>query len=356
MTLEEAISFVINKEGIEIIGETRFVNYLNDLQAFDMPAVKRIVVTMVSGGYAEKLKHSLTTQHYQLDVNDAKSRLVNNEGFQDKLVDYVLNSLINATKKTAQTPAMPPIAAATASKTETTASAPKVKKLRSITVAEAKFRINPLGLFNDPSGEFDNYCFPPHYLLMSRNIARQKDTFDILLLGDAFSYKAFKESKALLPVCLGVSENVNCHVIDLATLPHLLVVGSTGSGKSMLLHSIILSIFYKCGPSEVKFVLIDPQRYEFSHYAETEKYYLAKSESFSRAILSEPNEVNSALVSITQEINVRYALLKKASVRDISYYNQKWRTELKMKKDVNGDRKYEYFPRIVIIIDEILFK
>ena len=107
MTLEKAISFVINKEGIEIIGETRFVNYLSDLQAFDMPAVKRIVVTMVSGGYAEKLKHSLTTEHYQLDVNDAKSRLVNNEGFQANLVEYVLNCLLFATKKTTQAPVMP---------------------------------------------------------------------------------------------------------------------------------------------------------------------------------------------------------------------------------------------------------
>ena len=107
MTLEKAISFVIDKEGIEIIGETRFVNYLNDLLAFDKPAVKRIVVTMVSGGYTEKLKHSLATQNYELDINDAKSKLVNNEGFQANLVEYVLNCLLYATKKTTQAPVMP---------------------------------------------------------------------------------------------------------------------------------------------------------------------------------------------------------------------------------------------------------
>ena len=72
-----------------------------------MPAVKRVIVTMVSGGYAEKLKHSLTTQHYQLDVNDAQSKLVNNEGFQADLVEYVLNCLLLATKKTTLHPVMP---------------------------------------------------------------------------------------------------------------------------------------------------------------------------------------------------------------------------------------------------------
>ena len=107
MTLEEAILYAIDKEGIEIIGEVRFVNILSDLQAFNMPAVKRIMGTMVSGGYTEKLKNSLATQKYELDINDAKSKLVNIEGFQADLVEYVLNCLLYATKKTSQKPLLP---------------------------------------------------------------------------------------------------------------------------------------------------------------------------------------------------------------------------------------------------------
>lgn len=366
MTLEKAILYVIEKEGIGIIGETRFVNYLNDLQAFDMPAVKRIVVTMVSGGYAEKLKHSLTTDHYQPDVNDAKSRLVNNEGFQANLVEYVLNCLLFATKKTTLAPVMPSAAASLATSTTTTstsiskaasttapaASSPARIKRKSISSAHQLKPIIPAGSLHDPTGEYRNYHFPTLDLLTPLDNSLQEKYFLFLPLRAAFSSKVFQESRAQLPICLGVTENEEGFVVDLAKLPHLLVAGSTGTGKSLLMHTIILSMLYKLGPSEVKFVLIDPQRVELSPYADIERFYLAKSESYSSAILSEPNEVGPTLVSITQEIDLRFKILNKVSVRDVYDYNQKWRTELRMETDVNGNCRYEYLPRIVIIIDE----
>lgn len=107
MTLEKALSYVIDKEGIGIILESRLTNFLNDLQAFDSSAVKRIVSTMVDEGYFAKLQSGLTNDSYELQFNDVKSYLVQNEGFQTDLVQYVLDCLLYAVHKTGNVPAIP---------------------------------------------------------------------------------------------------------------------------------------------------------------------------------------------------------------------------------------------------------
>ena len=107
MTLEKALSYVIDKEGIGIILESRLTNFLNDLQAFDSSAVKRIVSTMVDEGYFAKLQSGLTSDSYELQFNDVKSYLVQNEGFQTDLVQYVLDCLLYAVHKTGNVPVIP---------------------------------------------------------------------------------------------------------------------------------------------------------------------------------------------------------------------------------------------------------
>ena len=118
MTLEKAISYAIDKEGIEIISESRLANYLNDLQAFDSPAIKRIVVTMIDEGYFSKLQSGLAGDSYELQFNDVNSYLVQNEGVQADLVKYVLDCLLYAVQKTGNVPVLP--ASATPSKKTTT--------------------------------------------------------------------------------------------------------------------------------------------------------------------------------------------------------------------------------------------
>ena len=107
MTLEKALSYVIDKEGIGIILENRLTNFLNDLQAFDSSAVKRIVSTMVDEGYFAKLQSGLTSDNYELQFNDVRSFLVQNEGFQADLVQYVLDCLLYAVHKTGNVPTIP---------------------------------------------------------------------------------------------------------------------------------------------------------------------------------------------------------------------------------------------------------
>lgn len=107
MTLEKALSYAIDKEGIAIITEARLANYLNDLQAFDSSAVKRIVSTMIDEGYFAQLKSGLTSDSYELQFNDVRSHLVQNDGFQADLVDYVLDCLLYAVHKTGNVPTVP---------------------------------------------------------------------------------------------------------------------------------------------------------------------------------------------------------------------------------------------------------
>lgn len=164
--------------------------------------------------------------------------------------------------------------------------------------------------------------------------------------------KAFQESKAELPMCLGCTVSNEVFVADLTKMPHLLVAGATGKGKSVGLNAIITSLLYKKGPSELKLVLIDPKRVEFSVYADIEKYYFAKVDGEDRAIVTDTQKVVRTLNSLVQEMEDRYTILEEVKERNIKDYNKKWRTELKEIRDEHGDKKYHFMPYIVAVVDE----
>ena len=107
MTLEKAISYAIDNEGIGILSETRLKNYLNDLQAYDMPAIKRIVSTMVDDGYLVRIQAALSGEDYELQFNDVTNRLIQEEGFQADLVKYVMDCLLFSVHKTNNAPSLP---------------------------------------------------------------------------------------------------------------------------------------------------------------------------------------------------------------------------------------------------------
>ncbi len=336
MRLEEAILVAVEKEGIGIISESRFIYYLNDLQAFNMPALKRIVETMVKSGYSDKLKHSLTTQNYQLDINDAKSKLVTIEGFQENLVEYVLNCLLYATKKTTLAPIMPSTAAASTSKPASAIKTPVTLK--------------PINKSSVNSNKDWHYRLPTLDLLPDLRRIDPNDRNIQQSLRSAFSSKVFQETKGGIPLYLGEDDYDEAFVARLADLPHLLIAGSTGTGKSVLLHMIILSILYKLQPGLARLVLIDPQRVEFSQYAILENLFLAKSDNTTKAIISDNEDVTATLVSLQKEIEDRYQLLSEAAVRNIVDYNYKWGREYRL--DKLAQLKFQFLPRIVVMIDE----
>lgn len=159
--------------------------------------------------------------------------------------------------------------------------------------------------------------------------------------------KKFQEAKGELPVAIGKTITNETFVFDLAKLPHLLVAGATGQGKSVGLNAIITSLLYKKHPAEMKMVLIDPKMVEFSIYSTIEKHYLAKLPDEEKAIITDVTKVTQTLTSLTIEMDERYELLMKAGVRNIIEYN-----ELFKKRRLSPRNGHKFLPYMVIVIDE----
>ena len=174
----------------------------------------------------------------------------------------------------------------------------------------------------------------------------------VVPMREVLGSRAFQESRAKLPMCLGCTVSNDVFIADLTKMPHLLVAGATGKGKSVGLNAIITSLLYKKGPSELKFVLVDPKRVEFSVYADLEKYYFAKAPGEDKAIITETDRVIKTLNCLVQEMEDRYRVFEEVRVRNVNDYNEMWRRELREVRDEHGELKYHYMPYIVGIIDE----
>lgn len=157
----------------------------------------------------------------------------------------------------------------------------------------------------------------------------------------------FQECTYDLPVALGKTITNEVFIFDLAKMPHLLVAGATGQGKSVGLNAIITSLLYKKHPSEMKMVLIDPKMVEFNIYSTIEKHYLAKLPDEEKAIITDVTKVTQTLNSLTKEMDDRYELLMRAHVRAIKEYNEKF-----IKRKLNPKNGHRYLPYIVVVIDE----
>lgn len=159
--------------------------------------------------------------------------------------------------------------------------------------------------------------------------------------------KKFQTSKAKLPIGLGSTISNEVYVSDLSKMPHLLVAGATGQGKSVGLNAIIASLLYSKRPEELKFVMIDPKRVEFSLYAMIESHYLAKIPDADEPIITDMKKVVATLSSLCVEMENRYDLLKNAGVRNIDEYNEKFKANR-----LNSNDGHRFLPYIVVIIDE----
>lgn len=169
----------------------------------------------------------------------------------------------------------------------------------------------------------------------------------IVSMESILNTKKFQETKYDLPVALGRTITNEVFMIDLAKAPHLLVAGATGQGKSVGLNAIITSLLYKKHPAEVKFVMVDPKKVEFSIYSPLEKYFMAMLPDQDDPIITDVTKVIQTLKSLCTLMDHRYDLLKMARVRNIKEYNEKF-----MEHKLNPENGHEYMPYIVIIIDE----
>ncbi len=172
-------------------------------------------------------------------------------------------------------------------------------------------------------------------------------TPEIVSMKNIIASKKFQESKHALPVALGKTISNETYTLDLAKMPHLLVAGATGQGKSVGLNAIITSLLYKKHPAQLKFVLIDPKKVELNIYSTIEKHFLAKLPEEEEAIITDIHKVIATLNSLCIEMDARYDLLKKAHARNIIEYNKKFVT-----RKLNPENGHRYLPYIVVIIDE----
>lgn len=169
----------------------------------------------------------------------------------------------------------------------------------------------------------------------------------IVSMESIINTKKFQDSTYELPIALGKTITNEVFMVDLAKMPHLLVAGATGQGKSVGLNAIITSLLYKKHPSELKFVMVDPKKVEFSIYSPIERHFLAKIPDGDDPIITDVTKVVQTLKSLCQLMDHRYDLLKKAKVRNIKEYNAKFKARM-----LNPNNGHEYMPYIVVIIDE----
>lgn len=157
----------------------------------------------------------------------------------------------------------------------------------------------------------------------------------------------FQEAEMELPIALGKTISNETFVVDLAKMPHLLMAGATGQGKSVGLNAVLTSLLYKKHPAEVKFVLVDPKKVELTLFNKIERHYLAKLPDTDEAIITDNAKVVATLNSLCVEMDNRYSLLKDAMVRNIKEYNDKFKS-----RKLNPELGHRFLPYIVLVVDE----
>jgi len=169
----------------------------------------------------------------------------------------------------------------------------------------------------------------------------------IVSMHSVISSKKFQESEMILPIALGKTISNETLVVDLAKMPHLLMAGATGQGKSVGLNAVLTSLLYKKHPAEVKFVLVDPKKVELTLFNKIERHYLAKLPDSEEAIITDNTKVINTLNSLCIEMDNRYELLKNAQCRNIVEYNKKFKS-----RKLNPNDGHQFLPYIVLVVDE----
>lgn len=174
------------------------------------------------------------------------------------------------------------------------------------------------------------------------NVKKTVVSMKTLLASEKFQHNAYS-----LPIAIGKKIDNDNFIVDLTSMPHLLMAGATGQGKSVGLNAILVSLLYKKHPSQLKLVLIDPKKVELSVYRHIEKHFLAKLPGEEDAIITDTKKVVHTLNALCIEMDNRYDLLKEAGARNIKEYNEKF-----VKRKLNPQKGHQYLPFIVLVIDE----
>ena len=170
---------------------------------------------------------------------------------------------------------------------------------------------------------------------------------DIVSMRALIASDKFNNSDAALPIAIGKTISNETYVFDLAKMPHLLMAGATGQGKSVGLNAMLVSLLYRKHPAQLKFVLVDPKKVELTLFNHIERHYLAKLPDSEEPIITDTSKVVATLNSLCIEMDQRYDLLKEAQCRNIAEYNKKF-----IGRRLNPEEGHRFLPYIVLVVDE----
>lgn len=339
----EAIRYVVEKWGADYLEKGSLLNILNDFQVLkDIPAAKYIIQNMQQNGYIEKIT---TISNWEIESKSITTKYVNEFGAKDELVHYIVQCIGYGLK---QVDDLPQLLNDSEKPSSTDSNSQKIDLNSDINVdkpsnspAIDNSSYDDISLPYDHKRDLPNYQYPTIELLNNYS-----SNPEILPLKSIFSDFDFQDTTMELPCAIGKKASGELLMFDLAELPHLMISGASGMGISVLFNTIITSLIYKKHPAEMKLLLFDPKKIEFSLYSSLKNYFLAGLPS-KEPIISDIGGMSEVIISLTKEMEVRLDLLKDAGVRNIKDYNRKF-----SERRLDPVKGHKYMPHIVILIDE----
>ena len=337
--LPEAIRYVVDKWGADYLQSRSLLNILNDFQVLkDIPAAKHIILNMQSNGYIKKISQ---ITNWELESKNIATKYSNEFGTKEDIVSYLVQSIgfglqfcseIPSIVEPEESNTIPP-----ETQSQPTNNVPPTPKNIS---APKSSQQSPLGPY-DPKSDLEYYSYPTIDLLDDYT-----PNDGTVSLKSVLSSQEFQNSSMHLPCAIGKKDNGEILMFDLMDTPHIMVSGSSGMGVSIFFNTLISSLLFKKHPAEVKFVMVDPKKIEFSLYKPLEYHFMASIPD-KEPIITDMSNVTDIFISLAKEIDSRQELLSKASVRSIKDYNRKF-----CDRKLNPNDGYHYLPYIILLIDE----
>ena len=344
-TLPNAIRYVVDKWGCDYLKSRSFLNVLNDFQAFkEIPAAKYIIQNMQANGYVDKL---VLVNNWEIESKSIIIKYANEFGAKENLVAYVVRSLGYGLKKINDIPNL----MEHSDKEQETFKDPESQTITippSATHSQSSSKPTPrqapqsppMGPYN-PKDDLPQYQYPTISLLSDRRLDN-----DNVYVKSILCRELYQRTHMELPCAIGKKEDGKILMFDLTEAPHLMISGSSGMGVSVCFNAIITSLLYKKLPSELKLVMIDPKKIEFSLYSPLKNYFLAGVPN-REAIVTNMSEVYYLFNCINKELDIRLDLFKNAAVRDVKSYNRKF-----CDGKLPPNKGHRFLPYIVILVDE----
>jgi len=320
VTLPEAIRYVVDKWGKDYLLDRGFINVLNDFKVLnDIPAAKHIITNMQTNGYIEKMS---LVKNWELESKGISIKYADEFGAREDIVGYIVKCIGYGLHFSDEKP----------------------EYAESSTPIETPNNNAPTP--PQPAGPYDPKLDLEHYKYPTLDLLDDHSRTDIVSIGSILQSMEFQNTTMELPCAIGQKEDGSLLMFDLAEAPHLMISGASGMGVSVCFNAIITSLLYKKHPAEMKFVLIDPKKIEFSLYSPLKNYFLAALPN-NEAVITDMGEAYRTLRSVEKLMNVRLDLFKEAAVRDVKSYNRKYCEHKIPPRNGHG-----FMPYLVVVIDE----